>query len=88
MLTTVLTMLNRYAKIACIIIPSNPLHPVPIYFLIPRKCAIFGVCFEAIPHQINFLINKAFGTGKGANGVISMLHFYYRIMAFVLQGYI
>ena len=41
----------------------------------PRMCAIFGVCC-AIPHQINFLIDEVFDTGKGANSVISMLHFY------------
>ena len=42
----------------------------------PPKCAIFGVCCEAIPRQINFLIDEAFDTGKGADSVISMLHFY------------
>ena len=30
----------------------------------PQKCAIFGVCCEAIPRQINFLIDEAFDTGK------------------------
>ena len=29
--------------------PSNPLQPGPIYFLTPRKAAIFRVCCEAIP---------------------------------------
>ena len=38
--------------------------------------AIFGVCYEAIPCQINLLIDEAFDTEKGANRVISMLHFY------------
>ena len=34
--------------------PSNPQQPGPIYFLTPRKCAIFGVCCEAIPRQVRF----------------------------------
>ena len=42
----------------------------------PQKCAIFGVCCVAISCQINFLIDELFDTGKGANNVISMLHFY------------
>ena len=36
--------------------PNDPLQPGPMYFLTPRKCAIFGVCCEAIPRQINYLI--------------------------------
>ena len=39
--------------------PSNPLQPGPIYFLTPRKAAIFGVCCEAIPRQVNFVIDEA-----------------------------
>uniref|UniRef100_A0A1X7T2F0 DUF7869 domain-containing protein n=1 Tax=Amphimedon queenslandica TaxID=400682 RepID=A0A1X7T2F0_AMPQE len=56
--------------------PSSPLQAGPIYFLTPRKCGIFGVCCEAIPQQVNFLIDESFDTGKGANLVISMVHFY------------
>ena len=32
--------------------PSDPLQPGPIYFLTPRKCALFGACCEAIPRQV------------------------------------
>ena len=32
--------------------PSDPLQPGPVYFLTPRKCALFGVCAEAIPRQV------------------------------------
>uniref|UniRef100_A0A1X7VB99 DUF7869 domain-containing protein n=2 Tax=Amphimedon queenslandica TaxID=400682 RepID=A0A1X7VB99_AMPQE len=56
--------------------PSSPLQAGPIYFLTPRKCGIFGVCCEAIPQQVNFLIDESFDTGKGANPVISMVHFH------------
>ena len=54
--------------------PHNPFQPGPIYFKTPRKCAIFGVCCEAIPRQVHYLIDEACDTGKGANTVISLLH--------------
>ena len=57
--------------------PSNPLQPGPVYFLTPRKCAIFGVCCEGIPRQINYLIDEAVDVGKGANTVISLLHHFF-----------
>ena len=34
--------------------PSGPQQPGPMYFLTPRKCAIFGICCEAIPRQVGF----------------------------------
>ena len=55
-------------------IPSNPLQPGPIYFLTPRKVALLGICCEAIPHQINFIIDDV---GKGANAVVRMLDYFY-----------
>ena len=33
--------------------PSDPYQPGPIYFLTPRKCAIFGICCEAVPRQVS-----------------------------------
>ena len=57
--------------------PSSPLQPGPIYFLTPRKAAIFGVCCEAIPRQVNFVIDEASDTGKGANTVVSLLDFFF-----------
>ncbi len=57
--------------------PSNPLQPGPIYFLTPRKCALFGVNCEAIPRQVNFLCDEAGNCGKGANVVVSQLHYYF-----------
>ncbi|KAI0221828.1 hypothetical protein LSAT2_026916 [Lamellibrachia satsuma] len=54
--------------------PSDPLQPGPIYFLTPRKCGIFGVCCEAIPQQVNYLINEGMATSKGSDAVISYLH--------------
>ena len=56
--------------------PHNPLQPGPIYFLAQRKVHLFGICCEAIPQQVNYLIDEAHYIGKGANTVVSMLHHY------------
>ena len=45
-----------------------------MYFKTARKCAIFGVCCDGVPRQVNYLIDEAFNTGKGAKTVISLLH--------------
>ena len=58
-------------------IPSNPMQPRPIYFKTPRKCEIFGVICEGFPRQVNFLIDEAASTGKGANATISYVHYYF-----------
>ena len=57
--------------------PSDPLQPGPIYFLTPRKCGIFGVCCEAIPQQVNYLIDEGMATSKGSDAVISYLHHFF-----------
>lgn len=58
-------------------IPSNPMQPGPIYFKTPRKCGIFGIMNEAIPRQVNYLIDEAVSVGKGANSTISYVHHYF-----------
>jgi hypothetical protein len=57
--------------------PSDPLQPGPIYFLTPRKCSVFGVNCEALPRQINFLTDEAGECGKGANTVVSRIHYFF-----------
>ena len=57
--------------------PSDPMQPGPMYFLVPRKCGLFGVCCEAIPQQVNYLIDEAVVTGKGSNAVISFVHHFF-----------
>ena len=52
----------------------TPLQPGPMYCM---KCAIFGVCCESIPQQINYLIDEAVDMGKGSNAIISMLHHFF-----------
>ena len=55
---------------------SNPAseQPGPIYFLCPRKCGLFGVSCEAIPLQVNYIIDEGMAVSKGSNSVISYLH--------------
>ena len=49
----------------------------PIYFKTPRIAQLFGVCCEALPRQVNYLIDEADFPGKGADTVISILdHFF------------
>ena len=57
-------------------IPSNPMQPGPIYFKTARKCGMFGVTPEAVPRQVNFLIDEAVSVGKVANSTISYLHYF------------
>ena len=59
-------------------IPSNPMQLGPIYFKTPRKCGIFGVMCEAVPQQVNYLIDEANDVGKGANSTISYVHHYFQ----------
>ncbi len=49
----------------------------PIYFKSPRIAQLFGICCEAIPRQVNYLVDEADFPGKGADTVISLLdHFF------------
>ena len=56
--------------------PSRPQNPGTLYFKAPRKCGIFGVCDEGNSTQLNFLIDEAQACGKGANSIVSMVHYY------------
>ena len=57
--------------------PTDPMQPGPIYFKVPRKCLIFGICNDGINVQHNYLIDEALSTGKGGNAVISYCHHYF-----------
>ena len=46
-------------------LPSDPLQPEPIYFLVPQKVGLFGVCYDGVPKQVNFLIDEAHLILKG-----------------------
>ena len=49
----------------------------PIYFKSPRIAQLFGVCCEALPQQVNYLIDEADFNDKGADTVISLLDHYF-----------
>lgn len=49
----------------------------PIYFKTPRRAQLFGVCNEAVPRQINYLIDEGDFPGKTSNTVISLLHHFF-----------
>lgn len=55
----------------------DPHQPGPIYFKVPRKCGVFGMCAPAFPVQVNYLVDEAGSTGKGANTVISYIHHFF-----------
>ena len=59
-----------------VLIPHSPQQVGPIYFKTPRKCHIFGICSDSTSKQVNYLIDEAELTGKGANETISYLHHY------------
>ena len=54
------------------------MQPGPIYFKTSRKCGIFGVMCEAVPQQVNYLIDEASDVGKGVNRTISYVHHYFQ----------
>ena len=54
--------------------PADPLQPGPMYFLTPRKCGMFGINCEALPQQVNYLIDEGVALGKGSNAVLSYVH--------------
>lgn len=64
-------------------LPYSARQVGPVYFKTPRKVQIFGVNSEAVPKQINYLIDEAETIGPngknshGANSVISMLHHFF-----------
>ena len=53
------------------------MQPGPIYFKTLRKCAIFGIMCEAIPQQVNYLIDEASDVGNGANTTIRYVHHFF-----------
>jgi hypothetical protein len=52
------------------------MQPGPIYFLVPRRCGLFGVHCEGANRQHNYIIDESVSVGKGSNTVISLLHHY------------
>lgn len=55
-------------------IPSYPLQPGPIYFLVPF--GILGVMCETSNKQVNYLITESVCSTKGSNLITSLFHHY------------
>ena len=49
------------------------------FFKTARKCQVFGVCAEALPRQVFFLIDESEFVGKGSSVVISLLDAFFRL---------
>ena len=43
-----------------------------IYYLSPRKVHLFGIQYEAVREQINYVLYEDEIIGKGPNGTLSM----------------
>ena len=63
------------SKFTCRVTPSS--QAGPLYFLVPRKCGVFGFCSEGLPRQVNFLIDEAHLISKGSDAVVSYLHYFF-----------
>lgn len=58
-------------------IPHDSQQPGPIYFLTPYKIGIFGIMNDTNKIQHNFFIPESVQVSKGANAIVSYLHFYF-----------
>ena len=65
-------------------IPYHARQVGPIYFKVPLKVQLFGICNDGNHKQVNYLFSESECIGKngtkahGANAVISMLHHYFK----------
>ena len=57
--------------------PHRYHQPGELYFKVPRKCGIFGICCEGIPEQVNYLVDEGMACGKGSNAVLSYIHHFF-----------
>ena len=65
-----------------VFLPYHARQVGPLFYKVPFRVQIFGICDDAVPHQMNYLFgeNQAIGMNgsksHGPNSVISMLHHY------------
>lgn len=66
-------------------VPYHSRQVGPIYFKVPLKVQLFGVCNDGTHQQVNYMFSESQSIGTngtkahGANAVISMLHHYLEI---------
>ena len=64
-------------------LPCQSRQVDPLYFKVPNRVQVFGICIEGLPHQTNYLIGERDCIGEngskshGPNTVISCLHHYF-----------
>ena len=65
-----------------VFLPYHARQVGPLFFKVPFRVQIFGICNDAVPLQVNYLFNEKESIGingsksHGPNTVISMLHHY------------
>eukprot|EP00117_Sycon_ciliatum_P015516 scpid43064/ scgid15324/ len=68
-----------------VFLPQTARQEGPLYFKTPFKVQLFGVCCEAIPRQVNYLLGEADTIGEDGkkshnpNSVVSLLHHYFAV---------
>ncbi|ELU14088.1 hypothetical protein CAPTEDRAFT_205900 [Capitella teleta] len=75
--TALYQQMCNQAKATCKAEGIDSFQPGPIFFLVPRKTGLFGVCCKGLPRQVNFLIDEAHLISKGSNAVVSFLHHFF-----------
>ena len=66
-----------------VFLPNTARQEGPLYFKTPRKVQLFGICNEAIPRQVNYLLDESDTIGidgkkcHNPNTVVSLLHHYF-----------
>ena len=66
-------------------LPHTARRVGPLYFKTPRKVQLFGICSEAIPKQVNYLLDEADTIGEDGkkshnpNTVVSLLHHFFDV---------
>jgi hypothetical protein len=59
--------------------PFSPYQRSSSYFLMPRKCDIFGIVNDTISKEVLFLTDELEFVDKGSNAVISYLHAFFEL---------
>ena len=65
-----------------VFLPYHARQVGPLYYKVPMRVQIFGICNDALPLQVNYLFGENHSIGQngskshGPNAVISMLHHY------------
>ena len=66
-------------------VPYHARQIGPLYFKVPLKAQLFGVCNDANKQQVNYLFSESESIGPnglkvhGPNAVISMIHHYLEV---------